>query len=247
MPRLDQLLARNTHYSRGDVKRLLRSGAICSPSGEALDDWIDLAALPLRVHVGDQEVVLYEASHVLQNKPLGCVTALTDRQHDVAYDLLAGAPLLNELRPVGRLDLDTSGLLLWTTDGQLLQRLTHPKRKVPRTYQAALAQPFAQPPAGFTLDDGHQPHITEVREINGDSAHPSLARHDDAMLYASITITGGAYHEVRRIFAALGSHVLSLCRVSFGNILLPEDLPLGAYRAVNPEDVLGEPARPASP
>ncbi len=247
MPRLDQLIARNTHYSRGDVKRLLRSGAICSPSGEALDDWIEPAALPLTVHVGDQDVVLYDSSHVLQNKPLGCVTALGDRQHAVAYDLLGGAPLLDELRPVGRLDLDTSGLLLWTTDGQLLQRLTHPKRKVPRTYQAALAQPFVPPPPGFTLDDGHQPHITELREIDRSSAHPSLARRDEATLYASITITGGAYHEVRRIFAALGSHVLALCRVSFGRLVLPEDLPPGEYRAVSPEDVLGESPGPACP
>lgn len=240
MPRLDQLLARNTHYSRGDVKRLLKSGVISNPSGGPVDAWIEPTALPLTVRVGDQDVVLYDSSHVLQNKPLGCVTALKDRQHAVAYDLLDGAPLLDELRPVGRLDLDTSGLLLWTTDGQVLQRLTHPKRKVPRTYQAALSQPFVQPPPGFTLDDGHQPHITDMREMDGSTAHSSLARPDGAALYASITITGGAYHEVRRIFAALGGHVLALCRVSFGNLVLPEDLPLGAYRPFRPEDVLGE-------
>ncbi len=240
MPRLDQLLARNTHFSRGDVKRLLRAGVICSPSGEPLDDWVEPAALPLTVRVGEQEVVLYDSSHVLLNKPLGCVTALRDRQHPVAYEYLEGAPLLDELRPVGRLDLDTSGLLLWTTDGQVLQRLTHPKRHVPRIYQAALTQPFVQPPPGFTLDDGHQPHITELREIEGASAHPSLARPDEATLYASITITGGAYHEVRRIFAALGSHVAALCRVSFGTLVLPDDLPLGEYRPVRLEDVLGE-------
>ncbi len=240
MPRLDQLLARNTHYSRGDVKRLLRSGGITRQSGAPLDDWVEPADLPLTVRVLEQDVVLYDSSHVLLNKPLGCVTALHDRQHAVAYEYLAGAALLDELRPVGRLDLDTSGLLLWTTDGQVLQRLTHPKRNVPRVYQAALTQPFVQPPPGFTLDDGHQPHISELREMDGSRAHPSLARPDEATLYASITITGGAYHEVRRIFAALGSHVAALCRVSFGRMVLPEDLPLGEYRPVRLEDVLGE-------
>lgn len=240
MPRLDQLLARNTQYSRGEVKRLLKAGAITAPSGDALDDWVELTDLPLTVRVLDDEVVLHDSSHVLLNKPLGCVTALRDREHAVAYDYLAGAPLLDELRPVGRLDLDTSGLLLWTTDGQVLQRLTHPKRKVPRTYQAALTQPFVQPPADFTLDDGHQPHITELREMDGSTAHQSLARPADATLYASITITGGAYHEVRRIFAALGSHVTALCRVSFGPLVLPDDLPLGEYRPLRIEDVLGD-------
>ena len=240
MPRLDQLLARNTQYSRGEVKRLLKAGAITTSSGDALDDWVELTDLPLTVRVFDDEVVLHDSSHVLLNKPLGCVTALRDREHAVAYDYLVGAPLLDELRPVGRLDLDTSGLLLWTTDGQVLQRLTHPKRKVPRTYQAALTQPFVQPPADFTLDDGHQPHITELREIDGSTAHPSLARPADTALYASITITGGAYHEVRRIFAALGSHVTALCRVSFGPLVLPDDLPLGEYRPLRLGDVLGD-------
>lgn len=241
MPRLDQLLARNTPYSRGEVKRLLKAGAITSQSGDGLDDWVEPASLPMTVRLLDQEVVLYDSSHVLLHKPVGCVTALKDSQHAVAYDYLEGAALRDELRAVGRLDLDTSGLLLWTTDGHWLQRYTHPKWKVPRTYHAALAQPFVQPPPGFTLDDGHQPHITELREIDGRSTHPSLARPEGGTLFASITITGGAYHEVRRIFAALGSHVEALCRVSFGHLGLPEDLPAGAHRPFRPEDVIGAP------
>ena len=118
MPRLDQLLARNTPYSRGEVKRLLKAGAISSLSGEDVDDWVDPGDLPMTLRVLDEEVVLYDTSHVLLNKPLGCVTALRDSQHPVALDYLDGAPLKDELRAVGRLDLDTSGLLLWTTDGQ---------------------------------------------------------------------------------------------------------------------------------
>lgn len=239
MPRLDQLLARNTPYSRGEVKRLLKVGAITGLSGAALDDWIEPSALPLTVSVLDQEVVLYDSSHVLLNKPLGCVTALRDSQHAVAYDYLEGAALRDELRAVGRLDLDTSGLLLWTTDGQWLQKFTHPKWKVPRVYQAALAGPFDPPSPGLTLDDGHQPEISHLREIDRALVHPSLAQPGDTALFASITITGGAYHEVRRIFAALGSHVTALCRVSFGNLVLPLDLPPGAHRPFRPEDVIG--------
>lgn len=239
MPRLDQLISRNTHYSRGQIKRLLKSGDITSPSGETLDDRLDVSDLPLAVRILDEDVVLYDASHVLLNKPVGCVTALRDNQHQVAADFLEGAPLKDELRAVGRLDLDTSGLLLWTTDGQWLQKFTHPKFKVPRTYHAALTQPFVQPSPDFTLDDGHQPHITELREIDVASTHVSLVRSDEATLWASITITGGAYHEVRRIFAALGSHVVALCRVSFGNLVLPDDLPPGSYRPFRPEDVIG--------
>lgn len=240
MPRLEQLLARNSHYTRAEARQLLRSGAVSSGSGAAIDERLEPTELPITVRVHKREIVLHDTSHVLLNKPLGCVTALRDAQHPVAFDYLVGAALKDELRPVGRLDLDTSGLLLWTTDGQWLQRLSHPKRKVPRTYHAALTQPFLPMPEGFTLADGHKPHITELREMDVSSAHPSLARPDGGRLFASITITGGAYHEVRRIFAALGSHVAALCRVSFGNLVLPDDLAPGAHRPFRPEDVLSE-------
>ncbi|HXT98050.1 MAG TPA: pseudouridine synthase, partial [Polyangia bacterium] len=172
----------------------------------------------------------YDRVSLMLNKPTGCVTALRDPQHPTAYALLRSAPLHGELRPVGRLDLDTSGLLLWTTDGAQIQRLTHPKRAVPRTYQAALARAFAPPPAKLVLDDGHEPQVTALEALPRGAAHPSLQVPPETVVLAAITIVGGAYHEVRRIFAALGSHVLGLCRVRFGDLELPGDLAPGAFR-----------------
>jgi 16S rRNA pseudouridine516 synthase len=161
------------------------------------------------------------------------VTALRDERHPTAFALVQSAPLAAELRAVGRLDFDTSGLLLWTTDGQWVQRLTHPKRQIPRTYQAALARPFGKLPADFALDDGHRPTITALSLIERSALHPSLATPGDATVWAQITVVGGAYHEVRRIFAALGSHVLALCRTAFGRLALPRDLAPAAHIAVD--------------
>jgi 16S rRNA pseudouridine516 synthase len=180
---------------------------------------------------------LFDAFHLILHKPVGCVTALRDARHPTAYALLAGAPLAGELRPVGRLDLDTSGLLIWTTEGAWLQRLTHPKRALPRTYQAALARPFRPAPAELVLDDGHRPRIEALAALDRAAAHPALTVPPEAAVLATVTVTGGAYHEVRRIFAALGSHVLALCRVGFGRLALPADLAPGAWRAVEPRDV----------
>jgi 16S rRNA pseudouridine516 synthase len=145
---------------------------------------------------------------------------------------LRDAPLSAELRPAGRLDLDTTGLLVWTTDGALIQRLTHPKRKVPRTYQAALTSDFGPPgPRGeLVLEDGHRPEITELMTLAPGEVHPGLAVPPETRALASITIVGGAYHEVRRIFAALGSHVLGLCRTRFGPYALPPELPAGGWQ-----------------
>jgi 16S rRNA pseudouridine516 synthase len=93
------------------------------------------------------------------------------------------------------------------------------------------------PAEPLILEDGHRPAIESLQLAAEGSLHPGLLRPGDAAVFASITIIGGAYHEVRRIFAALGSHVLALCRVRFGLMDLPIDLQPGRYRAVAIADV----------
>lgn len=198
----------------------------------------DAAGDAVVVSVDERLVSLWQSALVLQHKPLGVITALHDERHRTAYELLRDAPLHAELRAVGRLDLDTSGLLLWTTEGALIQRMTHPKRRVPRTYHAALARGFRPQEAGnLVLEDGHRPEIVSVGELAPAERHPALAVPPDGTILATITIVGGAYHEVRRIFAALGSHVLGLCRVAYGDYTLPADLPAGGWRCVPPPRV----------
>jgi len=232
VPRLDVLLARNLGWSRTAARAAIADGRVSIAGGPANDPRLDLdgATLPLAATVDDQPVALHDQARVLLNKPTGCVTALRDPRHPTAYALLREAPLHAELRPVGRLDVDTSGLLLWTTDGAEIQRLTHPKRAVPRTYQAALARDHAPLPETLVLDDGHRPRVSDLSPLARADAHPSLAIPADTRALASITIVAGAYHEVRRIFAALGSHVLGLCRVRFGDLDLPRDLAPGGFR-----------------
>jgi 16S rRNA pseudouridine516 synthase len=240
MPRLDALLARNLGASRTAAARLIQSGKVRDQAGAVLGDRrleLDPSALPRTVVVEGEPRLLYDACHLMLNKPTGVVTALRDSRHPTAYQLLRGAPLHDELRAVGRLDLDTTGLLLWTTDGQWVQRLTHPKRRVSRIYQAALARPFLTPAGALVLDDGHEPEISELHPLAREDAHPSLLVPTEAVTIAQISIVGGAYHEVRRIFAALGSHVLGLCRVGFGRLRLPVDLALGSYRPIDLTEV----------
>jgi len=217
--RLDELLARNLGTSRTVVRRLIAEGRAAAGAGAT-------------AIVDGKTIALRDRALVMLHKPVGVVTALSDARHATAYALLRAAPLYPELRPVGRLDLDTSGLLLWTSEGALIQRLTHPKRRVPRTYQAALARPFAAPPPDLALDDGHRPEIALLRAIAAGDVHPALVvpAGERPAAFAEITIVGGAYHEVRRIFAALGSHVIALGRTRFGEHALPPDLPPGAWR-----------------
>jgi 16S rRNA pseudouridine516 synthase len=236
-PHLDELLAHNLGCSKRVARELCSEGRVRTPGGELLEDGRARCLLVdgvARVLVDDEDVELRLQAFLLQHKPAGVITALHDVRHATAYDLLAEAPLFAHLRPVGRLDLDTTGLLLWTTDGQLISRLTHPKREVPRTYHAALARPFSLPPPDFALEDGHQPTIRALLSLAPRDAHPALLPHQEATCFATITVVGGVYHEVRRIFAALGSHVFALCRVSYGPYVLPSDMPAGTYRLMDP-------------
>lgn len=236
MPRLDLLIAHNLGFSRGVVTKLCRQGRVSTPGGPALRDpglQVAPAGLPMAILVDDRPHTLYLRYHLMQHKPLGVVTALRDDRHATAYDLLKSAPLHRDLRAAGRLDLETSGLLLWTTEGPLLHRMTHPRYAVPRVYQAALRGEWRAPPPGFALDDGHVPEISELRPLAREAAHPGLDVPAGATALASITIVGGKFHEVRRIFAGLGSEVLGLCRVAYGPLVLPPDLPAGQYRELD--------------
>jgi 16S rRNA pseudouridine516 synthase len=239
VPRLDQLLARNLGRSRREVTRLLRSGAVAGPSGERLRDGrlaIATAQLPFEVEVSGVEVRLREHVHLIQHKPIGVVTSRNDDRHPTAWALLEGAPMHAELRAIGRLDLDAAGLLLWTTDTPQVHALTHPRRAVPRTYQVALARgwtPASLGPAGspeLTLADGSRPRITELAPLLEGDLHPALQVPAGTRALARITLLDGAYHEVKRIFAALDSHVLRLVRVAHAGMWLPETLAPGAWR-----------------
>lgn len=236
MARLDQLLACNLDLSRREVARLLARGAVQDAAGNLLQQGrqaFDPKGNKVLVH--GKPTTLYEHYSLIQHKPLGCVTALKDSRHPTAYELLRKAPLFRQLRPVGRLDLDTSGLLIWTSKGSLVHALTHPRRAVPRRYQVGLHRPYEPLPSDLRLKDGHLPKIQALRALEREQLHPGLDQNAQIHCFAEITLLGGAYHEVRRIFAALGSHVLSLCRVQHGDWSLPHTLIAGQFQAIELE------------
>lgn len=239
MPRLDKLLARNLGVPRRLIGRVIRRGAVESLDGRAMKDPRMPVDVGERVRVDGEELVLREHAHLMLHKPHGVVTARADDRHPTAYALLEGAPLFAELRAVGRLDLDAVGLLLWTTDGQRVHALTHPRRAVPRTYHVALAAPFDAPPrdddgaVALELRDGLRPRVVELGALDEAEAHPALLTPLGTEALATVTLLDGAYHEVKRIFAALGSHVLCLARVRHGPVELPRTLEAGAWQLLD--------------
>lgn len=224
--RLDKLLADTGYGTRKDVKKLIASGCVhvndipCKKIGTPIQLDSD------RVTVAG-ELVQYQRYHyLLLNKPAGIISATEDTRHQTVIDWLGDAYRYMELFPVGRLDIDTTGLLLLTNNGQLSHQLLSPKKKIPKRYQATIQgivtqddiQQFA---TGLDLGD----FVTQPAELNIFST--------DLMTQTSqieVSILEGKFHQVKRMFQKVGKHVLTLHRVSMGPLTLPDDLAIGEWR-----------------
>lgn len=232
--RLDRLLANLGYGSRSEVQQLVHLGAVVLDGVPAKDASlrIPLAAdLPARLHVDGEPLDPLPGVAVMLHKPLG-VTCSHKELGPLVYDLLPDrwrrrAPALST---VGRLDKDTSGLLLLTDDGALLHRIISPKKHVAKHYVATLARPLQGDEAArfasgtLLLEDETKPLAPAIVE----TMSPTVAR---------LIITEGRYHQVRRMFAAVGNHVEALHRDRIGALSLPADLGPGAYRQMSAADI----------
>jgi 16S rRNA pseudouridine516 synthase len=167
---------------------------------------------------------------ILLNKPAGYTCSRAD-QGSLVYELLPPRFLKRDpaVSTVGRLDADTTGLILLTDDGKLLHRLISPKSDTPKTYEATLARPLEGHEADLfasgtlMLRGEDKPLLPALLDVTGERT-------------ARLTITEGRYHQVRRMFAAAGNHVEALHRAAFGSLTLG-DLPEGEWRLLEPDEV----------
>ena len=226
--KLVKLIANLGYGSRKEVSAMFREGRITDPDGEVLyaDDKVEHAGIRI-----DGEALDPPAGQVLMlHKPTG-YTCSTKDPGRIVYDLLPPrfrlrSPLLST---VGRLDRDTSGLLLLTDDGGLLHRIVSPKANLAKVYEARLAQDLR----------GDEAAVFASGELMLESEQTALA---PAVLetleprHARLILTEGRYHQVRRMFAAVGNHVESLHRSRIGGLSL-RDLPAGQWRALEAGDI----------
>ncbi len=225
------MLANLGYGSRKDVKKLLKDGVV------KVNDKLVKDA---KEHVNPEEdvvtlfgeVVEYkEFIYLMMNKPPGVVSATEDHYEKTVVDLLEMEDAIFSPFPVGRLDKDTEGLLLLTNDGQLSHRLLSPKKHVPKTYFAVIDQEVSEEDVtafkkGVMLDDGY---VTKPGEL---TILKTGLRSD-----IELTITEGKFHQVKRMFEAVGKKVLYLKRISMGPLELDETLELGEYRELTEQEI----------
>ena len=232
--RLDRLLANLGYGSRREVGSLVRAGRVVLDGVAVMraDGKVALAAdLPQRLFVDATPLDPLPGLVLMMHKPAG-LTCSHDEAGALVYDLLPDRWRRRDppLSTVGRLDKDTSGLLLLTDDGALLHRIASPKRHARRRYRATLAEPLArEAPALFA--SGKLMLSGETKPLL--PAELETASPTDA----TVTVEEGRYHQVRRMFAAVGNRVVTLHRDRIGNLDLPDDLAPGAYRALAAHEI----------
>ncbi|MGA8278005.1 MAG: pseudouridine synthase [Rhodanobacteraceae bacterium] len=222
---LMRLLANLGYGSRKDVALMLRNGLVTRVDGSPLgpDDKADHGD----IRVDDEPLDPPQGMVLMLHKPTGYTCSTKDRGGRVIYDLLP--PRFRHRKPplssVGRLDRDTSGLLLMTDDGALLHRIISPKSHLPKVYEVTLANDLRGDEAAV--------FAAGSLRLESESTALAAARLDAiAPRHARLTLTEGRYHQVRRMFAALGNHVETLHRLSIGGLVLSE-LPAGQWRALS--------------
>ena len=232
--RLDKLLGSMGYGSRRDIAALARLGAITLDGCDLTDASARIAVtpdLPERMTVDGEAVDPPPGVVILLNKPLG-VTCSHKEAGPLVYDLLPTRWRGRDpaISTVGRLDKETSGLLLMTDDGDLLHRIISPKRHVAKVYRATLARPLngtegALFASGQLMLEGDD---KPLRPAELEVISPTEAR---------LSVTEGRYHMVRRMFAAAGNHVEALHRERLGGLSIPEYLASGQWRLLGTEEV----------
>lgn len=236
--RLDKLLAHTGFGTRKEVKKIIKdkyitvNDEVATNAGLKVDPEVD------DVRVGGTQIFYEEFVYYMLNKPAGVISATEDFMHETVLDLLDPSDLVQEPHPVGRLDIDTEGLLILTNDGQLTHQLTSPKKEVDKEYYAEIdgivtEEDIVKFENGLLLEDDDEPFTTlpaklEIREI---------IEEDNASVI-HVTVHEGKFHQVKRMFRAVGKEVTYLKRVRMKELQLDENLPLGEYRRLTDEELV---------
>jgi 16S rRNA pseudouridine516 synthase len=231
--RLDKMLAHMGFGTRSEIKKLLKMGRVEvnqkaeKDSGRQIDSHRD------HVTVDGKQVVYREFIYLMLNKPQGVISATEDHRDRTVIDLLNGETRHFQPFPVGRLDKDTEGLLLLTNDGQLAHNLLSPRKHVPKTYYAEVdgqldgedITAFAE---GVVLEDGYKTLPAKLNILSAEAGEFSRIE---------LTIVEGKFHQVKRMFQAVGKKVVYLKRIAMGGLALDADLAPGSYRELTDEEL----------
>ena len=236
--RLDQLLAKAGLGSRQQVKKLIRGGNVTVDGERTLTP--DLKVDPERSSVccRGKQIGAPGFTYVMLCKPDGVVSADCDNLHKTVIDLIGSLPEAKKVHPVGRLDIDTTGLMLLTDDGELGHRLLSPRSHVEKEYEAVVERPVTEEDVrlfaeGMDIGDEKQALPAELK--TADAADKKGRDATGELVH--VILREGRFHQVKRMFEKTGNRVIALKRVRMGPLLLDPSLEEGEFRYLTDEEV----------
>ena len=260
--RLDKILAHHGFGTRKDVKRLCHQSAVTVNGKVVTDPGVKIDIDNDILQIDGEEIKLQRDLYIMLNKCKDVVCASKDGEHQTVFDLLDEGLrhkfLGGDLHCMGRLDIDTEGLLILTTDGKLTHRLLAPKTHVPKTYAVGLRDQLTegqkkeyiekfskgfwidreQNEEGFDCQSGELIFIDESGESRIEKSLLSAAtKNSSGTVDCFLTIYEGKFHQVKRMFAQMGNEVVYLKRVKMGDLMLDNKIELGSYRELWEEEI----------
>ena len=227
MMRLDRWLVTLGVGSRSEVQKLVKKGGVKVNDAPIKDPGMQVDEHTARLTVNGAPVDGRLTRHVMLHKPAGLLTAARDKKQPTVIDLLPEVYASIGCMPVGRLDKDTTGLLFLTTDGELNHRLLAPGRHVDKTYLAEV---------DGTLSESHITAFAEGLHLSDFDAQPAKLEILAPNL-GRVTVHEGKFHQVKRMFSAVGCEVVKLHRETFGSLTLDPNLPEGEWRELTEDEL----------
>ena len=220
MERLDKVISNQIGYSRKEVKDLVKQKRITINGDIALKSDVKVDVLVDKIFVDGEEISFKKFVYLMLNKPKGYVSATEDKNMPTVLELVPDEYLHRDLFPAGRLDRDTTGLMLITDDGEFAHNILSPKKHVKKTYNVTIDIPMTEEMVngfknGVNLIDGEckEAELTITGEYTG-----------------VVVLTEGRYHQIKRMFGCYGAKVIELNRICIGNLYIPKELKLGQVR-----------------
>lgn len=230
MQRLDKTVSNAMFGSRKEVTVKIRNGEVSVNEIVIKDPSFKVTPQADKIIVNGVTLNYKEHYHIMLNKPIGVITATEDKHGDkTVLDLIDDKYPKDKLFPVGRLDKDTTGFVLLTTDGQLAHRIINGKKDILKVYFVTLDEPIQEAfiesfKNGVVIDDGYKCKSAKLEVIDP--------------LNCYLTISEGKFHQVKRMFESCGRIVVALKRVKIGGVLLDDSLAIGEYRELTQDEIL---------
>ena len=227
MERIDKIISEHTRYSRKEIKKLISQKAVYV-NGEAVkkpECKYDETDISLKIN--GEEIEIKKHIFLLLNKPKGYISATESKSHQTVLDLIPKKYKHRNLFPAGRLDKDTTGLMLITDDGEFSHNILSPRKHVEKEYEVTIDIPVTS-----EMADGFKKGV----ELN-DGECKTAYLNKTGEYTANVTITEGRYHQIKRMFGCFGAKVTELNRIRIGKLYMPEDLKLGETKEATPDEL----------